>query len=530
MLSGHLNAGAVSRRELLTMIGATAGATAMYHAMATLGHASESPYSGPLKLDRGGEGQTVLILGAGIAGLVAAHELVKAGYKVTILEYNNRPGGRAWTLRGGDKYTELGGAEQSCDFDHGHYFNPGPWRIPYHHQAYLAYAREFGVEMEAFEILNGNAYLHNSKKFGGKPQRFRHIRSDFNGAVAELTAKAVQQNKLDMPVDLETKELLLEALKSWGALDSGYNYSPAVASEMRGFERDPGVWKEAPSTPIALNDILNSRLWSDLSFPLSYEFGGTIFQPKGGMDRLVRKMGQSLHEFIRYDRKVTEINQRENGVEVTHVNSVGGGNPTAVSADWCICTIPLSILAQIKSNFTKEKAAAVSSVPYATGTKIGIQYKRRFWEEDEQIYGGVTYTDLPNRQISYPSCDYLSKGKGVLLAGYTFGASSFQYTAMPPQERLAQTRISVNAIHPQAEREFDNGISVVWHRVPFTLGCYGMWTESNRSAVFSALVDMDPRIAIAGEHASHLPAWQEGSILSALHAVEQIHQRAKSSK
>lgn len=103
MLSGHLNAGAVSRRELLTMIGATAGATAMYHAMATLGHASESPYSGPLKLDRGGEGQTVLILGAGIAGLVAAHELVKVGYKVTILEYNNRPGGRAWTLRGGDK-------------------------------------------------------------------------------------------------------------------------------------------------------------------------------------------------------------------------------------------------------------------------------------------------------------------------------------------------------------------------------------------------------------------------------------------
>ena len=48
-----------------------------------------------------------MILGAGVAGMVAAMELRDAGYQVRMLEYNGRPGGRNWTLYGGDSYTEL---------------------------------------------------------------------------------------------------------------------------------------------------------------------------------------------------------------------------------------------------------------------------------------------------------------------------------------------------------------------------------------------------------------------------------------
>ena len=62
--------------------------------------------------------------------MVAALELRRAGYRVQVLEYNNRAGGRCWSLRGGDSYTELGGATQRCEFDSGLYFNPGPARLP----------------------------------------------------------------------------------------------------------------------------------------------------------------------------------------------------------------------------------------------------------------------------------------------------------------------------------------------------------------------------------------------------------------
>ena len=62
--------------------------------------------------------------------------------------------------------------------------------------------------------------------------------------------------------------------------------------------------------------------------------------------------------------------------------------------------------------------AAIDAVPYAASVKVGLQFKRRFWEEDEPIYGGISYTDLPIRQISYPSTDYNIAGKGVLLGAY----------------------------------------------------------------------------------------------------------------
>src|ERR1700678_3758525 len=131
----------MSRRRLLTMVGLSAGSTAMYQAMHSLGFAADTHFTGPIQLSTAPKGASVLVLGAGIAGLVAAYELRNAGYRVQVLEYNGRAGGRNWTLRGGDRYTELGGETQECRFDPGHYINAGPWRLPYHHRGMLSYCK-----------------------------------------------------------------------------------------------------------------------------------------------------------------------------------------------------------------------------------------------------------------------------------------------------------------------------------------------------------------------------------------------------
>src|SRR6266436_792731 len=157
----------ISRRRLLSMIGRAAGSTAMYQAMHSLGFAAETSFRGPVQLSAAPKGASVLVLGAGIAGLVAAYELRNAGYRVQVLEYNARAGGRNWTLRGGDQYTELGGFTQTCAFEQGLYLNPGPWRIPYHHRALLDYCKRLGVALEPFIQLNHNAFLHASRAFDG---------------------------------------------------------------------------------------------------------------------------------------------------------------------------------------------------------------------------------------------------------------------------------------------------------------------------------------------------------------------------
>jgi len=99
----------IKRRDLLRMIGVTAGSAAMYQAMSSLGLAAESTFKGHPALQGAPKNSSVLILGAGIAGMVAAYELRQAGYAVQVLEYNHRSGGRNWSLRGGDTFTELGG-------------------------------------------------------------------------------------------------------------------------------------------------------------------------------------------------------------------------------------------------------------------------------------------------------------------------------------------------------------------------------------------------------------------------------------
>jgi monoamine oxidase len=520
----------VSRRDLLSLVGTVAGGAAMYEAMTSLGFASESGYKGPVKLEGDAKGASVLVLGAGLAGMTAALELRKAGYKVRLLEFNSRPGGRNWTIRGGDSFIEMGGQTQNCAFEQGLYFNPGPWRIPYHHRAVLDYCKRLNVALEPFVQLNHNALLHGVNAFGGQPQRIRDIKTDFQGHVSELLAKATQQNRLDEAVSAEDKEILLQAMRSWGALDSNHAYKASlISAEFRGYAKDPGGGLGAAPVagePIALSDILKSQLWRYLRNFARHEFQTTMFQPVGGMDMIGKAFAREVGDLIRYNAKVTRIQQGADGVSVSYTDTGGSAAPQVAQADWCVCTIPLSVLSQIPIDVGAPMKAAIDAVPYASAVKVGLQFKRRFWEEDEAIYGGISYTDLPIRQIAYPNSDFNRSGRGVLLGAYIFeGANAYEFTAMPPAERVASAVAFGAQLHPQYLAEFENGVAVAWHRVPFTLGCAGGWTEQAREQHYDNLCEIDGRIVLAGEHASYIPAWQEGAILSSLDAIKRLHDR-----
>lgn len=520
-----------TRRDLLRMIGLTAGGAAMYQAMSALGFAAESPYRGPVNLQGAPRGASVLVLGAGMAGMTAAYELRNAGYRVQVLEYNPRAGGRNWSLRGGDVYTELGGATQHCRFDDGLYINPGPWRIPYHHRGLLDTCKRLGVALEAFVQVNYNAYLHSSSAFGGKPRRYREVKADYQGHVAELLAKVVRQSALDVSVSKEDQERLLESLRDWGALDGNYAYTLGeTSSSRRGYEKNPGGGLSGapiPSRPIGLAEILDSGLWQGIASGDDFDMQTALFEPVGGMGRIGEAFGRELGSIIHYDAKVVGIRQDADGVSVVYHDRTnpGSGHLTA-RADWCVCTIPLPILAEIPMNVGAPMRAAISAVPYAAAVKAGLQFKRRFWEEDEAIYGGITYTDLPITNIGYPNTGYQSPGKGVLLGAYIWGLNAMEFTAMEPQERVRRAVDYGARIHPQYPHEFDNGIAVAWHRSPFTMGCFGMWSPQSRARHYDDLCRIDGRIALAGEHASYLGGWQEGAITSALDAVSRLHRLA----
>ena len=521
----------ISRRELLNLIGTSAGSAVMYDAMLSLGYAAQSDFAGPIKLSGDVKKASVMVLGAGLAGMTAAHELRKAGYKVQVLEYNDWAGGRTWSLYGGDQYTELGGTTQKVEFAKGLYFNPGPWRIPHGHRAILHYCKLLNVPLESFCQVNYNAYLHSTKAFGGKPKRFREVSADFNGHVAELLAKATSQNRLDDSVTIDEKEALLTALKEWGTLDKDYQYRRSnPVSNMRGYDVSPGGGLASvpeDSDPIPFKQLVTSGLWASIHSGQEIGHQSQIFQPVGGMGMIGKAFGASLDGVIRYGCKVTEISQDENGITVTYTPRSGDTPKQVVTADWCVCTMPASVLSQIPMRIAAPLRAAIDSLSYETSVKVGLEFKRRFWEEDDNIYGGISYTDQLISNISYPSSDFQRSGGGVLLGGYIFGdtAQNFQFAALSAQDQIESALAQGERIHPQYRKEFKTGVGVSWHRVPWALGCSARWTDDNRKKNYNALCAIDGRIVLAGEHCSRLPAWQEGAVLSALDTVQRLHKR-----
>lgn len=522
---------APTRRQLMHAIGLIGGTAAIYQAMTTFGHAEETRFDGPPRLDGARKGASVIVLGAGLAGMLAAYELQKAGYSVRIIEYQARAGGRNWSLRGGDVYTELGGATQRVAFSAGNYLNPGPWRIPYHHRTLLHYCKAFGVELEPFIQFNHNAYVHNIDAFGGKPQRFKALAADFEGNVAELLAKSINQKALDSPLTPEDLDRLKEALRGWGMLDADMRYTKGLrSSSHRGYDLAPGGGVPAaprPSDLFPFDEVLKSGVWNQMALYMNDEMQTTMFQPKGGMDMIGKGFARQVGKLITYNAKVTKLMQDKSGVSVTYSDMAKGGAVTTAKADFCVCTIPLTVLSQIETNLSDKKQRAIRAVPYSNSVKIGLEMRRRFWEEDAHIYGGHSFTSQEISQISYPNSNFFKDGPAVLLGAYSSGPAAYRLAGMSPEDRIEAALAQGSVFHPQSYRkEFVSGASVAWSRVPWVMGCCARWSEESRAEHYQTLVALEDRVVLAGEHASYVGCWMEGSLLSSLDAITRLHKRA----
>lgn len=521
-------AGAMSRRMFLEQLGSVGGTGLVMKGMEALGFGLGSAPDGPPALSGGG-GKKVVVLGTGVAGLSAAYELSKAGYDVTVLEARDRVGGRSWTARGGTKNQELGGEAQTCTFDTGMYINPGPWRIPYMHAGYLHYARQFGMPVELFNNDNDHSYINFEKGSGplaAKPVRKQKIAADMRGYATEMLAKQVRQGALDQAFQPGDKELFLEYLRSEGYLSQAdFKYVGTEGREptvLPGAGTNPGPGEE--SAPFALTDILKSQTWQVLKSVSSLDQQRTMFQPAGGMDQLPMHFARNIKPgTIRLGHVVEKISQTADTVTVAYVGP--GGQRGAIVADYCVCTIPLSVLKGMDVGVSPKFKQAMGGVSYALVGKIGLQMKSRFWETRHRIYGGHIYVDDPMIQsISLPSTGWLGQ-KGVILGYYPHGAAAAKVSAMSLEQRKAFALAAGQKVFPEYTDACESAFSIAWHRVPYNLGGWAQWTEEGRASAYPVLTEPDGRIYLAGEHLSYITGWQEGGIESAWQQIGKLHRR-----
>ncbi|MEN9226731.1 MAG: flavin monoamine oxidase family protein [Thermostichus sp. HHBFW_bins_43] len=517
---------APSRRRFLQMVGGAGGVSAVYATMQAMGLLHPPVSARPPDLPRGsGSGQSVVIVGAGLAGLTAAYELSQAGYDCTVLEAQERAGGRTWTVRSGDIITE-DDSSQTCTFETGadFYFNPGPARIPYHHENVLGYCKKFGVPLQTFINDNRGAYFHNDEAFGGQRILNRQVTHTVRGYLAELLAKAINADALDEAIDADDKERVLAMVRNFGDLNSDFEYT---GSGRAGYTVSPGAAAQAGelSPKLEMAELLKSDFWGfKLHFPEGWHQAATMLEPVGGMDQIAAGFVRQIGDLITYNASVQEIRKTPQGVRVLYALE---GETRELEADYAIVTVPLSVLAQIPNDFSPAHQAAMEEVSYVKAVKIAFQSKRRFWEEDDNIYGGISWTDRDITQIWYPSSGF-HQDKGILVGAYIWSNDIGERVgSLSLADRLELAIADGEKLHPgyRGELEVETGLSIAWHKVPYIRGGWASWSTEARAQAYPILNEPDDRLILAGEHLSYLTGWQEGAILSAHEAVRHISAR-----
>ncbi len=449
-------------------------------------------------------GKKVIVLGAGLAGMVAAYELILAGHDVTVLEARNRSGGRVWTLR--DDYPE------------GLYAEAGATNVFDNHAWTMKYLKLLGVALEPMESTNGAALYHlRGKRVLLKPGSPVDWPLELNADEKGLS-RAAMWAKYVTPVlrelgDLESagwpsaslnrfdRVSFAEFLRQQGA-------SPGATEILKlGLADQLGDGADATS---ALNLLREAALRATLK---------QAFFIRGGSDTFTKAFAAKLGDRIHYGLPAVRIEQNARGVRVTCRQSDIHQNFTA---DYLICAIPFSVLktVEVSPGFSSGKQQVIAQLGNTSVVRVFLQTRRRFWL-DEGLTGSAT-TDLPI-MTAYDKAHYLPGTRGLLEA-YVAGEKARKLAAMPAAERLALTVKHVEQFLPGLAQNYEGGASVCWDQEEWSRGAYAWFKSGQMESWLQHFARPEGRVHFAGDHLSPWPGWMNGALQSGYRAAREVSQ------
>ncbi|HLF91782.1 MAG TPA: flavin monoamine oxidase family protein [Anaerolineales bacterium] len=446
----------------------------------------------------------VILVGAGMAGLVAADLLLKAGHEPIILEAQHRIGGRIFTVRE--------------PFAPGLYGEAGAMRLPQSHTLTMAYVEKFGLKTYPFTLENPQAYCHL------RGIKHRRAEADTNLDVFGYEFAPHERGKSPGQLWEATLRPIIQKLEREGETAWEEIYAEYDQYSVREFLEDVNRWSEGAIEVFGL--LFNQEAMMNSSFLelLREEVGGfytNLVQIEGGTEQLPLAFLPTLKNHIRFGAKMIAMDQSPNDVTI-HYRTLGGN--MQVSGDYAILTVPFPVLRHVEvfKPFTFAKQRAIRQLHYDASAKIFLQFRRRFWEEDDGIYGGGTVTDLAVRNIFYPEHGR-ETGRGVMLASYTWAEDAQRWGSLSERDRIEQALENILQIHPQAREEFEVGSSKMWHDDEFAGGAFALFDPGQQTLLHDHIIAPEGRIHFAGEHASLAHAWIQGAIESGLRAANEIH-------
>jgi monoamine oxidase len=441
----------------------------------------------------------VVVIGAGLAGLTAAFELMRAGHDVTVLEARSRPGGRVYTLRD--------------QFPDGLYVEAGAIDFNRSYTQLLSYAKEF--QLATVEIPDTEKQVLFAR--GKRLVIQRGIEPPWPFA---LTTEERNLGKSG----LEDKYLVPLRREVGNPLDPRWpapSLAPYDRLTVEQFLRTRGVSEDG----VALLKLdLYGEDYSQLSALETLADEAFLFSGdkpmmfSGGNDLLPKAFADRLADRIQYASAVTRIAQDARKVRVSIANSA---QEQQIEADRVVVTIPFSVLRTIEldSSVSSQKRKVIDNLHYESVMRVYLQTQTRFWAAHKE--DGAAYTDLPIGAIVDHTC--IQPGIRGILEAQMYGPKAANAKSMDPDERLKFAARHMERVHPGMAQSYESGRSVAWDNDdPWSRGGWCDHAPGEMMAFYPLAAASEGRMHFAGEHTSPIPGTMEGAILSGQRAAREI--------
>jgi monoamine oxidase len=459
---------------------------------------------------------TVIIGGAGLAGLCCAYELRNLGFNIVLLEAQSEHiGGRARTYRvSKEVYGEF-----------------GAMRIPEKHLLTRHYIKEFNLVLRKFIQANPNAYsfIRGEKNRIGEIEKMK-LKFNLKDNEKDKTTLDYWLSTIGKIIDVLNKEQQKQIFEEnisdpfLRSLDKKSLYELLSDSELSNdaIELLVSSWSLETSLQISLFEFLREEIegiWV-----------GDFDEIVGGTDLLAKSFQNILAPFIRQDAEVISVEQNSFEVNVKYINDKK--EKEVVKGDWFICTFPLGVVQKIKfvPELSYTKRTAIRRVSYDSATKILAKSNIRFWELNDGIYGGGSISDQVFGSTWYPSDNIdknhnLSNSPSVFLASYTWGQFSRRLDKIPVNRLKELVIENLGKIHSSLcidNNYIQEVIRWSWTDFEWSSGAYAFFMPNEHSDLYKHLVKPEGKVLLAGEHASVTHSWMQGSFESALGVIEYI--------
>jgi len=440
--------------------------------------------------------RTVTVIGAGLAGLSAAYDLHRAGWKVTVLEARERVGGRVYSLHG---------------FAHGQVAEAGGEFIETHHTRMIALAKQFDLKLAS----------------SGSWQAQHNDWACFDGKAGRVVDQ-----------DIWGFDLAAEIGQGWESMarlsdNISDPYQPQAAKEAQRLDAQSAAdWIQSldvhPITKKYFTTYIRSEYTCDperlslldLCRNAKMYYSTTERAPSsrvvGGNDLIARALADALPD-VRMNAVVKAIRVSLDGVAVSYQQA---DSFVTVDSDFAILAIPLTTARLIEFNppLPVAHAQLVAETAYGAVTKVLIQYRKRFW--NDVGWNGRMGSDLP---IGYTwhATSHLESTDGILTA-YTGGGPGEKLSALSDAERIQVAVGEIEKIFPGSSDLIEHTETVAWLNEPFTRASYMALAPGDVLKHWQTLFEPAGRLFFAGEHATAIQGFMEGAVESGQRAASNI--------